>query len=129
MKTVFWTLLFQVGACTSLFSQTTYSDIANILYRDCASCHRPGGGGPFSVLTYNETFPWAHDIEHVLNDGEMPPWGADTSYMHFVNEKILSANDKTAILNWIQDGVLEGDTALLPPKPIFPIIYYQVHQI
>ncbi len=27
-------------------------DIATILYRTCARCHRPGEAGPFSLLTY-----------------------------------------------------------------------------
>lgn len=108
--------------CISLegFSQSTYSDIAPILYRNCTSCHRPGGGAPFSMLTYNEISAWAPSMIHTLIYSEMPPWAADTSYMHFVNERPISQADKNALLAWIYDGALEGDPALLPPPPVYP---------
>ena len=57
---------------------------------------------------------------HTLIYSEMPPWGADTSYRHFVNERPISQSDKNALLNWIYDGALEGDPALLPPPPVYP---------
>lgn len=120
MKSAPLIFLFLTSIITHSFSQTTYTGIASILYHNCASCHRPSGSAPFSVLTFDEAYPWTSQIENVLNNGDMPPWGADTSYMHFVNERILSANDKTAILNWIQDGALEGDSNQLPPQPVFP---------
>ncbi len=101
-------------------AQSTYSDIAPILYKNCTSCHRPGGGAPFSMLSYKKISPWTTSMIHMLVYNEMPPWGADTSYMHFVNERPISQLDKNALLSWIYDGALEGDTALLPPPPAYP---------
>ena len=104
-------------------AQTTYSDIAPALYKNCTSCHRPGGGAPFSMLTYADTQPWTTAMLLALIDGDMPPWGADTSYMHFVNERPISQSDKDTIMQWIYDGSLEGNPALLPPPPVYPQYY------
>ncbi len=88
----------------NLSAQTTYSDIAPILIENCGSCHRSGGGATFSVLNYTETYNHRFAIQHEVDEGAMPPWGADTSYMHFVNERPISQADKAAILQWIADG-------------------------
>lgn len=114
-------LLLPLLLITTLsFSQTTYSDIAPALYQNCTSCHRVGGGAPFSMIGYNNIAPWAAAMQAALNDEEMPPWGADTSYLHFVNEREISKADKDTILAWIADGALEGNPALLPPPPNYP---------
>ena len=35
--------------------EVTYTkDIAPILWKNCAGCHRPGEVGPFSLLTYED---------------------------------------------------------------------------
>lgn len=102
------------------FSQTTYTDIAPVLYKNCTSCHRPGGGAPFSMLTYNDASPWSTSMMLALQHGDMPPWGADTSYMHFVNERPITQADKAAIMQWVYDGALEGDPTQLPPPPSYP---------
>ncbi len=122
MKSFYYScLLLTLTLINSNFSaQTTFSDIADVLYRNCTDCHRPGGGAPFSMLTYSDTYPWYHAMEHALLDGDMPPWGADTSYMHFVNERPITQSDMDAILDWIDDGALEGNPANLPPAPTYP---------
>ena len=55
-----------------------------------------------------------------LQHGDMPPWGADTSYMHFVNERPITQVGKDAIIQWVFDGALEGDPTKLPPPPVYP---------
>ena len=102
------------------FSQTTYNHIAPVLYENCTSCHRAGGGAPFSMLSYAEILPWVDGMKHALEDGDMPPWGADTSYMHFVNERPITPADKSAIIAWIDGGALEGDPSLVPAPPVYP---------
>jgi hypothetical protein len=38
----------------------TYSrDVAPIMLKNCASCHRPGEIAPMSLLNYKESRPWA----------------------------------------------------------------------
>ncbi|MEC8457879.1 MAG: T9SS type A sorting domain-containing protein [Bacteroidota bacterium] len=104
-----------------LRAQSTFNDIAPILYKNCTSCHRPGGGAPFSMLSYASTSPWTTSMLHVLQHSEMPPWAADTSYIHFVNERQITKEDKDSLLTWIFDGSLEGDPALQPPTPLYPL--------
>ena len=33
-------------------------------------------------------------IKHVINNNYMPPWPADTSYSHFLNEKKITNKEK-----------------------------------
>ena len=43
--------------------EVTFSrDIAPILQRSCQNCHRPDGGAPMSLVTYDEVRPWARSI-------------------------------------------------------------------
>ena len=58
-------------------SKVTWSDhVAPILHENCVSCHRPGQTAPMSLLTYDETRPWAKSILRVANDRTMTPWFA-----------------------------------------------------
>ena len=114
-------LLSLLCLCAALgFSQTTYSDAAPALYRNCTSCHRVGGGAPFSMLSYADAVPWAITMKTAIEDNEMPPWAPDTSYMHFFNERPLTIADRNTILAWIDDGALEGNPAALPTPPVYP---------
>src|SRR4051794_31531988 len=43
------------GAAKAGAGEVTYTkDIAPILWKNCAACHRPGEVGPFSLLTYKD---------------------------------------------------------------------------
>ena len=63
-------------AAAPVMSDTTPTftrDVAPILYRNCASCHRPGGIGPFSVLDYDSVKTQLKDIGQAVRTGQMPP--------------------------------------------------------
>ena len=100
-------------------AQITYTDIAPIFFQKCAQCHRDGGGAPFSILDYDQAYIYRNSIYHEVSEEYMPPWAPDTSYMHFIDERILSQSEKDSILGWINDYALPGDTALLPNIPEF----------
>ncbi|MBL4704518.1 MAG: hypothetical protein JKY54_08350 [Flavobacteriales bacterium] len=119
MKKGLLIFLFTITALAG-FSQTTYNDVATIFYEKCAVCHRPSGGGPFSLTNYAETAPWASTIATVVSSKEMPPWSADTSYMHFSNERVLTQSEYDAVLDWVSDGALEGNPGSLPAAPVYP---------
>ena len=53
---------------------TFTKDVAVILERSCQNCHRPGQIGPFSMLTYKDTRPWAKAIKQQVVQRNMPPW-------------------------------------------------------
>jgi hypothetical protein len=43
--------------------QVTFTkDVAPILQNNCQVCHRPGSMAPMSLLTYEQTRPWARSI-------------------------------------------------------------------
>lgn len=102
------------------FAQTTYNHIAPTLYKKCTPCHRPGGGAPFSMIGYNNILPWANSIKNALDHGDMPPWGADTNYLHFANEREITQAEKDTLIAWVNGGALEGNPNLVPTPPIYP---------
>jgi hypothetical protein len=98
---------------------TFAADVAPILYRHCAGCHRPGEAAPMSLLTYEDSRPWARAIRNQVLDGSMPPWHADAPPGTFQNERRLTDAEKDVIVRWANGGAPLGDGAALPP-PDFP---------
>jgi tetratricopeptide (TPR) repeat protein len=102
-------------------STPTYTrDVAPILFSRCATCHRPGGSGPFSVLTYVSTRTRATQIAQLTRSRAMPPWKADDVPGGFVGQPRLSQMEIDTIGRWAAGGAPEGDAGRLPPVPTFP---------
>lgn len=105
------------------FSAQTYStfheDVAPIIYNNCTECHRPGGLGPMSLITYNDVFVYGEYIEMVTASGFMPPWIPDPNYRHFRGERVLSTGDKLVLSDWVAGGKQEGNPAANPGVPTF----------
>src|SRR5436189_3664182 len=45
---------------------TFNKDVLPILENNCQTCHRPGGIGPMSLLTYESARPWAKAIKSAV---------------------------------------------------------------
>src|SRR4051812_3999667 len=60
-------------------SVTFTRDIAPILQARCQECHRTGSMAPMSLVTYDETRPWAKAIRQRVITRQMPPWHIDKS--------------------------------------------------
>ena len=103
------------------FSATpTYSkDVAPILFKHCAGCHRPNDVAPMSLLDYKATRPWAKSIRQAVLSRKMPPWFADPKFGHFSNDPSLTSKEIDAIKSWADAGAPEGNVADLPPAPKF----------
>ena len=97
-------------------------DVAPILYRECASCHRPGGVAPFSLITYQDAGKRAGLIATVTTKRYMPPWlpGAEDATLHFQHERRLSRAEIDTLARWAGSGAPEGDPAAAPAPPRFP---------
>jgi hypothetical protein len=93
-------------------------DVAPILYRHCASCHRPGGVAPFSLITYQDASKRARLIASVTGKRAMPPWLP--AEPHFQNERRLADSEISVLARWAAEGAPEGNTAAAPPPPQFP---------
>ena len=46
---------------------TFTKDVAPILFKNCASCHRPGDIAPMPLLTYENARPWAKSIREKIS--------------------------------------------------------------
>src|SRR4029453_14836922 len=95
---------------------TFNKDIAPILLKKCADCHRRGQAAPMSLLTYDEVRPWAQSIRSKVRAREMPPWRADPRFGHFRNDPSLSASEIETIVAWVDAGATEGSDPL-PAAP------------
>ncbi|MBA3270786.1 MAG: thiol-disulfide isomerase, partial [Acidobacteria bacterium] len=96
---------------------TFSKDVAPVLYKHCTTCHRPGEVAPMSLLTYEETRPWARSIRDNVANDVMPPWHADAAHGQWLNERRLTAEEKDVITRWVAAGAPQGDANDLPKKP------------
>jgi len=102
--------------------EVTYTkDVAPILFKNCAVCHRPNDMAPMSLMTYKDAQPFARQIREKVVQRSMPPWHADPSVGEFSNDLRLSDADITTIDMWVRTGAKEGDPKDLPPAPVFPV--------
>ncbi|MEK6285541.1 MAG: thiol-disulfide isomerase [Acidobacteriota bacterium] len=107
-------------ARTSPAATPTFSkDVAPILFKNCASCHRPRDIAPMSLLTYENARPWAKSIREKVAVGSMPPWHATQAHGIFSNDRRLSDKDKDTLIRWADGGAPKGDPKDLPPAPKF----------
>ncbi|MGH9844522.1 MAG: c-type cytochrome [Blastocatellia bacterium] len=107
------------GSASGGRAVTFNKDVAPILFKSCAGCHRPGEAAPFSVLTYKETHPWAKSIREKVLDRTMPPWRADPNVGAWANDRRLTQAEIDTIAAWVEQGAKEGDKRDLPPTPKF----------
>lgn len=112
-------LFFGLAADVTPQNVTWSKDVAPIVYRHCATCHRPGDIAPMAMLTYQETRPWAKAIKASVVTRRMPPWHADPKIGHFENDARLSEKEIATIQKWVDGGAKEGDPKLAPPIPTF----------
>ena len=99
---------------------TFAKDIAPILQRSCQSCHRPDGGAPMSLVTYEEARPWARSIKYrtSIRDrmGAMPPFFVekDIGILEFKNDTSLSDVELAKIQAWADNGAPLGNPVDMP---------------
>lgn len=120
LKVIFYSLLATVAARAAVATPTFNKDIALIVFKNCATCHRPGEVAPFSLLTYHDVAKHARQIGRVTRDKIMPPWKAEPGFGEFANDRHLTADEISTIHDWIAAGTPEGNAADLPPTPVFP---------
>jgi Tfp pilus assembly protein PilF len=100
--------------------QVTFTrDIAPILFRSCAPCHRPGEAAPFSLLNFRDAKTHARQIAAVTERRIMPPWLPAPDDPKFADDLRLSTEQIALIQTWAEQGAAEGDPSALPSKPHF----------
>jgi tetratricopeptide (TPR) repeat protein/mono/diheme cytochrome c family protein len=92
-------------------------DIAPIIWQNCATCHREGQLGPFSLVTYEDVRPRAAEVARAVNSRRMPPWKPVAGHGEFLGTRRLSDEQIALIDRWVRDGSNRGDPADLPTPP------------
>ena len=93
------------------------TNVAPILYKNCTSCHHPGGGGPFSLMTYADARRWGPQLVQVTESRYMPPWLPEPGYGDFADSRRLSDAGIQVIRRWVSSGMAQGDMEKAPPAP------------
>ena len=100
---------------------TFSKDVAPILQDKCQACHQPNSIAPMSLITYEETRPWARSIKNRVEMRQMPPWHIDRSVgvQKFKNDMSLSDEQINTIVRWVDGGAPQGNPKdMPPPKPL-----------
>jgi Flp pilus assembly protein TadD len=93
--------------------------VAPIVYRNCAPCHRPGEAGPFSLLSYADVRKRADQIARVTSSRYMPPWPPEHGYGELAGERRLSDEEIGLLQRWAREGAPEGQPGEAPAPPRF----------
>jgi hypothetical protein len=111
----------QAAQASSPRDVTFTKDVAPILQRSCQRCHRPDSMAPMSLLTYEDTRPWAKAIKQKLMAREMPPWYIDRTVgiQKFKDAPSLTDEEIAAIVKWVDSGAPKGNPADMPPPRQF----------
>jgi hypothetical protein len=113
----------------SLFAQeppkpavTFTKDIAPIFQEKCQACHRDGSIAPMSLVTYEETRPWAKSIKTRVESRQMPPWHIDKTVgiQQFKNDRSLTDEQIDTITRWVDAGAPKGDPKDMPAAKVWP---------
>ncbi|HEX3987684.1 MAG TPA: tetratricopeptide repeat protein [Acidobacteriaceae bacterium] len=91
--------------------------IAPIVYQHCSTCHHPGGGGPFNLLTYQDARRRGPQMVQVTQSRFMPPWLPQPGYGDFVDDRRISDDDIALIRRWVATGMPQGNPSQAPPAP------------
>ncbi len=126
-----------VGACALAVSlgggvgvaQTTsdgqdvsfHKDVEPILQRSCQLCHRPNAIAPMSLVSFEDTRPWARSIKRYVEAREMPPWYIDRriGIQEFKDDPSLTDEEIATIAAWVDAGAPRGNPADAPPPVKF----------
>jgi hypothetical protein len=117
----------------SALSQFTYAqsantaitftkDIAPIFQEKCQACHRSDSMAPMSLVTYEESRPWAKAIRERVITRQMPPWHIDKTVgiQKFKNDRSLSDAQIDTIVKWVDAGSPKGDAKDMPAAKQWP---------
>jgi hypothetical protein len=106
--------------------KTWYGVIGPLVTSKCAVCHRTGDIAPFPLETYEEVQVQLGAMHDAVSQGIMPPFPPDQSdesgCPKIEDVRQISADERNALLAWIEAGAPEGTPRTLPPaKPNKPL--------
>ena len=123
MFSVFAIAAEPAGATAGAAKPVTFSkDIAPIFQEKCQNCHRKDSMAPMSLITYEETRPWARSIKERVITRQMPPWHLDKTVgiQKYQNDMSLSDEQIETIARWVDSGAPQGDPKDMPAAKQWP---------
>ena len=95
---------------------TFAKDVAPIFQQSCQVCHRPNNMAPMSLMTYQESRPWARSIKQKVMAREMPPWHIDKNVgiQSIKGDRSLTDSEIDTIVRWVDAGAPMGNPADMP---------------
>ena len=116
-----WACLAAVAlvGCADRGPPTWSDDVAPLVFENCAPCHRPGGPGPFTLLSYDDVAGRTDRIRRAVADGHMPPWLPSTHSVAFAGDRRLASDEIATLLAWIDGEAPRGDAAREPTPPVW----------
>ena len=110
------------GPAEAAKAVTFAKDIAPIFQERCQECHRKGSLAPMSLVTYEETRPWAKAIRQRVITRQMPPWHIDKTVggQKFKNDISLTDEQVATVVRWVDAGAPMGDPKDMPPAKEWP---------
>jgi hypothetical protein len=102
---------------------TFAKDVAPILQERCQECHHKGSLAPMSLVTYEETRPWAKSMRQRVITRQMPPWHIDKTVgvQSFKNDISLTDKQINTIVRWVDSGAPMGDAKDMPAPVQWPV--------
>ena len=101
-------LLLSMGCDSKQSVATYYQDVKPILDSRCVNCHVDGAIGGFNLADPETVVQLAPLIAATVENGQMPPWPADSS-IAYSNDWSLNDEQIETILSWDKSGALLGD--------------------
>jgi hypothetical protein len=100
---------------------TFATEVAPLIYAHCATCHHPGGPGPFSLDNFDRIKDRSRQIAEVVASGFMPPWPPDEKETPpLLGARFLAPADREMLIHWHDAGAPSGDLSNAPAPPSFP---------
>ena len=101
---------------------TFTKDVAPIFQAKCEACHRAGSIAPMSLVTYQESRPWARSIRERVSTRQMPPWHLDRTVgiTEFKNDRSLTQDQIDVVVAWVDGGSPMGNPADMPAPVEWP---------
>ena len=115
------TFSFLLAAGPAFAEGPTFNkDVAPILRKNCAGCHRPGEVGPFSLIDYKDAAKRSGFLGEIVASRRMPPWSPEPGFGEFHDARRLTDPEIKTITDWAAAGAPEGNPKDLAEPPKFP---------
>ena len=110
------------AAAEPVAKPTFTKDIAPIFQEKCEACHRTNSIAPMSLVTFEESRPWARSIKTRVTARQMPPWHIDKTVgvQQFANDRSLNDDQIETIARWVDQGAPKGDPKDMPAPKQWP---------